>query len=267
MGCVFSCRSGAAFEGVRLVHINGYVEEFPGPVTVDEVTGKAPKLLCFTPAQLLSFSVRPLPDDERLLPGRLYFLLPPTVLQSDTSPVDLAALATRLSAHARSGGDAAAGGAARSRAKSGLLHSDEVGAAPAAGMMAEGGGEDTRGGGAVGGIGGRMTASRARWWKPVLDTIEEKSFRRSLIDEMSVGRSSGGERSPLSRAAAEDASNRSRAAAEDASNRSRAAAEDASNRSRAAAEDASNRSRAAAEDASNGSRAAAEDVSNGGSGT
>ncbi|CAA6662357.1 unnamed protein product [Spirodela intermedia] len=173
MGCVFSCRSGAAFEGVRLVHINGYVEEFPGPVTVDEVTGKAPSCC-------------------RLLPGRLYFLLPPTVLQSDTSPVDLAALATRLSAHARSGGDAAAGGAARSRAKSGLLHSDEVGAAPAAGMMAEGGGEDTRGGGAVGGIGGRMTASRARWWKPVLDTIEEKSFRRSLIDEMSVGRSREG---------------------------------------------------------------------------
>lgn len=247
MGCVFSCRSRAAFEGVRLVHINGYVEDFPGPVTVGEVTGKAPKLMCFTPAQLVSFSVRPLPDDERLLPGRLYFLLPPTILQSDTSPVDLAALATRLSALARSGGgDAAAGGAARGRAKSNLSNSVEVGAAPAGGMVAEGGGggggggEDARGGANAWGIGGGMTASRARWWKPVLDTIEEKSFRRSLIDEMSVGRSSAGERSPLSRVAAEDASRRSRAAAEDASNRSRAA-EDASNRSRAATEDVSNR--------------------------
>ncbi|MQL70258.1 hypothetical protein Taro_002556 [Colocasia esculenta] len=186
MGCGLSCcRSTSTFNGVRVVHINGYVEDFSGPVTVAEVTGKPPKLVCFSPAQLLSFAARPLGLDERLEPGRLYFLLPHSVLQSDSSPVDLAALATRLTALARGGG-AVAASPAHSASKLPFPYASECNSA--AGHHADAGTGYNYG---LGDGLGRGMSSKLRAWKPLLDTIEE-SFRRSTIDERSVGRSTRG---------------------------------------------------------------------------
>lgn len=185
MGCGLSCRSSTStFDGVRVVHINGYVEDFPGPVSVAEVTGKPPKLLCFSPVQLLSFAARPLGLDERLEPGRLYFLLPQSILQSDSSPVDLAALATRLTALARSGGGAAAP-IAPPTSKLPFPCVSEFNSAPVGHHAHAGSRYDY----AMGdGLGRRGASTKFRAWKPILDTIEE-SFRRSMIDERSVGRS------------------------------------------------------------------------------
>ncbi|CAA6672160.1 unnamed protein product [Spirodela intermedia] len=103
MGCRLSVGTGGNFDGVRVVHISGYVQDFSGPVTVREVIGKRSKLVCFSPSQLLSQSARPHGLDEQLEPGKLYFLLPHTVFHSGASAIDLATLATRLTAVARGG--------------------------------------------------------------------------------------------------------------------------------------------------------------------
>ena len=155
MGCGISRSGGAAREGVRVVHVNGYVEDFPAGVIVADVTrGLGRKLMCFTAAELLSFSGRPLPDNEKLLSGRLYFLVPSEALRSDVSPADLAALVTRLTAVARNKKNRAVACPAQPPDPPPVV-------------------------GGAAGLVGLASASRARCWKPDLDTIEEKSFRSS----------------------------------------------------------------------------------------
>ncbi|XP_008798111.1 uncharacterized protein LOC103713101 [Phoenix dactylifera] len=151
MGCSFSCRSSQPFHGVRVIHINGYVEDFAGPVTAGQVTGRPPKHVLFSAAHLLSPGSRPLQPDDVLEAGRIYFLLPHSVFQSDSSPVDLASLMTRLTAIARRGGPAPAGGPP-----------------PTGGLGNLGPGIDG------------PWRSRARTWKPELDPIEERSLGRSM---------------------------------------------------------------------------------------
>lgn len=146
MGCFFSCSSSQTFDGVRVIHINGYVEDFAAPVTVGQVTGKPPRQVLCSSNHLLSPGSRPLRPDDPLEPGQLYFLLPHSVFQSDSSPMDLASLVTRLTAVALRGGPVPAG------------------AAPAVG------GTESDG----------PWRSRARTWKPELDPIEERSLGRSM---------------------------------------------------------------------------------------
>ncbi|KAK1291026.1 hypothetical protein QJS10_CPB18g00086 [Acorus calamus] len=96
MGCVFSHKASSKFNTVRVVHLNGYVEDFFDPITVKDITGKPSKHVICSSAHLLSFGTQPLGPEAELVPGRVYFLLPNSVFMSDSSPVDLAALATRL---------------------------------------------------------------------------------------------------------------------------------------------------------------------------
>ncbi|XP_028774115.1 uncharacterized protein LOC114731158 [Neltuma alba] len=109
-GCVSSCRSSSsskspsssAFKNnVRVVHLNGYVEDFLEPVSVRQLTGDPPKHIVCTTLHLLASSGTPLKADVRLQPGEVYFKLPCSVLQADVSPVDLASLAKRLTAIAK----------------------------------------------------------------------------------------------------------------------------------------------------------------------
>lgn len=126
MGCAFSSSGPGAlppFSGVRVIHTNGYVEDFPGPgvVTVAHVTSKqqqttsaasatpARYVLCSS-AHLLQPGRGPFRPDDALQPGTVYFLLPRTVFQSESSAVDLACLMNRLTALARKGCAAAAPG-------------------------------------------------------------------------------------------------------------------------------------------------------------
>ncbi|KAJ6363131.1 hypothetical protein OIU78_003334 [Salix suchowensis] len=90
MGCCLSCKSSTEFTNIRVVHLNGYVQEFQNPVSVSQViTGQSPsKNLVFTAAQLLSTESKPLNPDAQLETGQLYFLLPYSILQPDVSPVD-----------------------------------------------------------------------------------------------------------------------------------------------------------------------------------
>ncbi|MED6185777.1 hypothetical protein PIB30_060388 [Stylosanthes scabra] len=182
MGGCFSSRSCSKLSSVRLVHLSGYVEDFEEPISVSQVTGNPPKHFVCTSIQLLSSSSKPLKADTQLQPGHVYFILPYSILQSEASPVDLATLAKRLNSIAKtrceeknknkkkntlngktstsvfSGGDGEFSGVwsmsspCRSPARIGVA--EQVAMA-----MAYGGRSPCR-------------------WKPILDTIREKSFNR-----------------------------------------------------------------------------------------
>ncbi|XP_062233934.1 uncharacterized protein LOC133931145 [Phragmites australis] len=122
MGCGFSTSSSGALRpcaGVRVIHANGYVEDFHGPgvVTVAHVTGcsdkdesSPPRYVLCSSAHLLQPGRGPFRPDDPLQPGTVYFLLPHSIFQSESSAVDLACIMNRLTALARKGCAASAPG-------------------------------------------------------------------------------------------------------------------------------------------------------------
>ncbi|XP_059461952.1 uncharacterized protein LOC132190943 [Corylus avellana] len=161
MGACFSCRSSPPPKSIRLVHMNGYVEDFQHPVSVSQVTGKPPKHFVCTPAQLLCAGSEPLQPNTQLEAGKIYFLLPFSVLRADVSPLDLVSIIKKLTAVAKA-----------SRREPQLPGASPYGLSPVTSpsrfMEPEG---------EMMGYGADRSA-RARSWKPILDTIKEKSFNR-----------------------------------------------------------------------------------------
>jgi hypothetical protein len=150
MGCCLSCKSSTEFNNIRVVHLNGYVQEFQNPVSVSQVTTgqSSSKNLVFTAAQLLSTESKPLKPDAQLETGQLYFLLPYSILQPDVSPVDFLALVKRLSSIAKS-------------SKCCQTQDNSSGTTSLLGQSNP-----------------MCRLSGRRSWKPVLDTIREKSFNQ-----------------------------------------------------------------------------------------
>ncbi|KAJ1378222.1 hypothetical protein SESBI_48089 [Sesbania bispinosa] len=169
MGGCFSCRSSSKTSksnNVRLVHLSGYVEDFEQPISVSQVTsGNPPSHFVCTSIQLLSSCSKPLNGDTQLQPGNVYFILPYSILQADVSPVDLASLAKRLTTIAKTSRceDKKALKASPFLSQQGVWSSpsSSPGRVEQIGMT----------------YGGRSTC-RMRPWKPILDTIREKSFNR-----------------------------------------------------------------------------------------
>lgn len=88
-------------DAVRIVHLNGQLDEFPAPVTVKRVLQNHPNQFICWSRDLFAVNCRPLQPEEELLLGELYFLLPLSILNSDLSVKNLVALAARLYATAR----------------------------------------------------------------------------------------------------------------------------------------------------------------------
>ncbi|GAV63088.1 DUF4228 domain-containing protein, partial [Cephalotus follicularis] len=153
MGGCLSCRSSNTCNSIRVVHVNGYVEEFAHPVWVSQlITCKPSGRFVCTPVELLSNRTRPMKPDALLELGQIYFLLPYSTLQADVSPVDLVSLARKLTAIAKS---------KRCETKSSRTGPLILGAC----------------------ADGVQRSYGVRSWKPILDTIREKSFtRRSESD-------------------------------------------------------------------------------------
>ncbi|XVE98837.1 hypothetical protein REPUB_Repub03eG0143100 [Reevesia pubescens] len=165
MGCCLS--SPNTFNTIRLVHLNGYVEDFDHPISVNEVIGKPPKQFLCTAAQLVSAGSRPLHPDTQLQPGHLYFLLPLSTLQDDISPLDMASVVKRLTARAKS---------IRSHdlspKTSPSLTQNDFGSKRNSSVRTE----------MICGL-QKSCRARAQSWKPILGTIREISFtRRSESD-------------------------------------------------------------------------------------
>ncbi|KAK7281163.1 hypothetical protein RIF29_08899 [Crotalaria pallida] len=171
MGGCFSAPSSFKCNSVRLVHLNGYVEDFEQPIAVNQVTGNSPKHFVCTSIQLLSSCCQPMKGDTQLQPGNVYFMLPYSILQADISPVDLASLAKRLTTIAKTRCDSK-----KSIEASPLSSQNELNniwSSPSRspgrlGTVAEQTGMTYAG----------RNSCRLQPWKPLLDTIREKSFNR-----------------------------------------------------------------------------------------
>ncbi|KAG6388995.1 hypothetical protein SASPL_150432 [Salvia splendens] len=101
MGCSLSCIvpipiPKPKIKSIRIVRLNGSVEEINYPITVAEVTGNQPKDFLFTQASLLAAAATPLKMEAPLEAGLVYFLLPATLFQSNVSPVELAPIVRKL---------------------------------------------------------------------------------------------------------------------------------------------------------------------------
>ncbi|TKY72755.1 hypothetical protein E2542_SST01500 [Spatholobus suberectus] len=172
MGGCFSSKPSFTINNVRLVHLSGFVEDFEEPISVNQVTGTPPRHFVCTSVQLLSSCSKPLNGDTQLQPGNVYFMLPYSILQADVSPVDLASLAKRLTAIAKTSRCEDK----KSSLKDGPL-SSQHGLSPVWSSP-------SRSPGRLGVVeqkgmpyGGRSPC-RMQPWKPILDTIREKSFNR-----------------------------------------------------------------------------------------
>ncbi|TKY54538.1 hypothetical protein E2542_SST18948 [Spatholobus suberectus] len=161
MGACFSCDSSSPFKNVRVVHINGYVEDFEQPISARQVIGYPPKHFVCTSTQLLSsFSSKSLNGDTHLQPGQVYFMLPYSVLQPDVSPVDLAGLSKRLTAIAKTSPLSS--------------QTQTVWISPSRSPCRVG----VAGQYGVSMMNGGRSPCRVQTWKPILDTITEKPFHR-----------------------------------------------------------------------------------------
>lgn len=177
-------------KGVRVVHWNGYVEDFEEPITVGEVTGKPPEHFLCTPAQLISAGSKPMKPHVTLEPGRIYFLLPYSALQADLSPMDLSALARKLMVKAKAspgrlnGASPGQSSPAQSIDPSRMWNSPgrNLTSGPSWGSSASSsspGRSPTRLFSADAAVAGQTQRSvGAKSWRPVLDTIRERSFNR-----------------------------------------------------------------------------------------
>ncbi|OIS96297.1 hypothetical protein A4A49_01860 [Nicotiana attenuata] len=86
---------------IRVVHLNGYIEDFDHSISVCKVIGKHQNHFMFTQSQLLSSCLKPLNLDYMLEPGYIYFLLPHSTFQYNVSPIDFDQIVRNLSSIAK----------------------------------------------------------------------------------------------------------------------------------------------------------------------
>ncbi|KAJ4754710.1 hypothetical protein LUZ62_089115 [Rhynchospora pubera] len=179
MGCLHSCAKPKKFDCVRVVHINGYVEDYDGPVTASQVMGKPGRNVLCCSSHLLYSGKHAFKPEDPLEPGRIYFLLPMSVFQSEASPVDLACLMNRLTSLARKGGSGAKGPSViDSLLGQAEKESPSQASACAGAGSCEGQTEVSPAPGPEFATWRSKQGSRSAW-KPCLDRIDE-SFRRSM---------------------------------------------------------------------------------------
>lgn len=184
MGGCLSCKSSKPTSKniikniIRVVHLNGYIEDFEDHVTVSQVTGKTPKHFLCTQAQLLSPSSKQLKPDASLELGRLYFLLPYSILGSDVSLVDLASLAKKLTAMAKT---------SRYEPKStrpDVTSVSSFGSSSWSSPAQSPNQSSFESENCDMSSFGMRKSTKSRSWKPLLATIREKSFNRRSESEL-----------------------------------------------------------------------------------
>ncbi|GJS93619.1 hypothetical protein Tco_0800587 [Tanacetum coccineum] len=106
MGACSSCKRSkpeVAFTTIRIVHLDGYLENYEDPATVDQVINNFPKHFLCTPLQVLQNGLVPLSHDHQLKTGQIYFILPNSTLRFNDSPQDLTSLTRKLTKIAKTG--------------------------------------------------------------------------------------------------------------------------------------------------------------------
>lgn len=183
--CFSSSSSSESSSTIRVVHLNGYVEDFEFPVTVRQVTGKPTKHFVCTPTQLLSTGPKPLNPNTQLEPGRVYLLLPFSVLKPDVSPLDLVSVARKLTAIAKT--NRSHFNSPQRSFLSGQNGSSPIRASPAR--------NPDRFSGQASPVRlescDEQKSYRDRSWKPILDTIRERSFNRRSESDLQAQNATG----------------------------------------------------------------------------
>lgn len=106
MGGCFSSKISkmeVTLKTIRVVHMDGLLEDYEEPATVDQVINNFPKHFVCTPIQILQNGLIPLKPDYQLKTGQIYFLLPNYTLKFDASPMDLTSLTRKLTNIAKTG--------------------------------------------------------------------------------------------------------------------------------------------------------------------
>uniref|UniRef100_A0A0C9RSY5 TSA: Wollemia nobilis Ref_Wollemi_Transcript_14350_1029 transcribed RNA sequence n=1 Tax=Wollemia nobilis TaxID=56998 RepID=A0A0C9RSY5_9CONI len=104
MGQKASCNKSIEVcpQGIRIVHLNGQVDDVQAPVKVKQVLQQHPRhFLCNSRDLHGIASKRLMSGEDEVRMGEIYFLLPLSILDSEMSPKNSAALAARLLAAAK----------------------------------------------------------------------------------------------------------------------------------------------------------------------
>lgn len=166
MGSCFSFKSSSILKHVRVVNLNGFVEDFEQPISANLVIDNPSKHFVCTSIQLLSISSKPLKGDTQLQIGQVYFMLPYSILQAvDFSPVDLACIAKKLTAIAKA-------------KPCDYNNSFTAWSSPLRSPARVGVGEQ------IGMMNGGRSPGRLQSWKPILDTITEKPIHRGRWSDL-----------------------------------------------------------------------------------
>ncbi|KAL8191551.1 hypothetical protein R6Q57_028282 [Mikania cordata] len=163
MGACFSSKTELTSKAIRVVRLDGSLEDYDGPATVNQVINNFPKHFLCNPIQILQDGLVPL-RLEQLKMGQIYFMLPVYTLKFNASPMDLTSLTRKLTNIAKTG---------RCPAKP----SDPINpsASPLRGPKDRSLNRfDRRCGGRVENMGNTGETPR---WKPILAPIGETSFR------------------------------------------------------------------------------------------
>ncbi|KAJ0800448.1 hypothetical protein HanPI659440_Chr03g0103151 [Helianthus annuus] len=81
---------------IRVVHFDGYIEDYESPATVNQVITIYPKHFLTTPIRLMQIGLVPLKLDTLLEGGKIYFLLPCSFIRLNESSSDLTCLTKKL---------------------------------------------------------------------------------------------------------------------------------------------------------------------------
>ncbi|KAK9055278.1 hypothetical protein SSX86_026360 [Deinandra increscens subsp. villosa] len=98
MGCFSSKRSKTEVspKTIRVVHLDGSLQDYENPATVDQVITNFPMHYLCTPVEILQSGLVPLQLNHQLKTGQIYFILPNSTLKFNTCPDDLTSLTRKL---------------------------------------------------------------------------------------------------------------------------------------------------------------------------
>ncbi|KAG6571421.1 hypothetical protein SDJN02_27984, partial [Cucurbita argyrosperma subsp. argyrosperma] len=85
-------------DSIKVIHMDGFVQEFSDPIKASKITSHNPNLLlCNSDEMFIGSRVPSLSPDENLQLGQIYFLLPLSLAQSPLSLPDLCNFAIKAS--------------------------------------------------------------------------------------------------------------------------------------------------------------------------
>ncbi|CAI9298078.1 unnamed protein product [Lactuca saligna] len=99
MGACFSYKRSnkkVTTKTIRVVQLDGTLEDYEDPATVEQVISNFPKHFLCTPIQILQDGLVPLKLDHQLETGQIYFMLPISTINFNASPMDLTSLTRKL---------------------------------------------------------------------------------------------------------------------------------------------------------------------------